>query len=129
MPREIIQPPETWDPRPRFAQVTRVGNQIYISGQTSVDTDGNVVGRGDIRVQAKQVFRNLEKSLSAAGATFDHVVKLNVYSTDLDAHLPAIRELREAYFPREPVASTTLQVARLVHPDWLLEIEAVAVLD
>ena len=62
------------------------------------------------------------------GADFDHVVKLNIYSTDLDAHREVVTRLRREYF-REPVASTTVQISRLVHPDWLLEIEAIAVLD
>jgi enamine deaminase RidA (YjgF/YER057c/UK114 family) len=129
MPRVIIQPEGVWDPRPRFAQVVRIGNQVYVAGQTAVDERGNVVGKGDIDAQARQVFRNLQKCLEAAGANFDQVVKLNIYSTDLDAHLPALTKTRREFFPREPVASTTIQVPRLVHPDWLLEIEAVAVLE
>lgn len=129
MPRVVIQPEGVWDPRPRFAQVVRIGNQVYVAGQTAVDERGNVVGKGDIDAQARQVFRNLQKCLEAAGANFDQVVKLNIYSTDLDAHLPALTKTRREFFPREPVASTTLQVPRLVHPDWLLEIEAVAVLE
>ena len=129
MPRVIIQPEGVWDPRPRFAQVVRIGNQVYVAGQTAVDESGNVVGKGDIDAQARQVFRNLQKCLEAAGANFDQVVKLNIYSTDLDAHLPALTKTRREFFPREPVASTTIQVPRLVHPDWLLEIEAVAVLE
>jgi enamine deaminase RidA (YjgF/YER057c/UK114 family) len=128
MPRTIIQPKGIWDPRPRFAQVVLAGRQVYIAGQTSVDEDGNLVGRGAIEIQARQIFLNLQKCLEAAGADFDDVVKLNIYSTDLDAHRAVITRLRGEYF-REPVASTTVQVSRLVHPDWLLEIEAIAVLD
>jgi enamine deaminase RidA (YjgF/YER057c/UK114 family) len=128
MPRTIIQPKGIWDPRPRFAQVVLAGRQVYIAGQTSVDEEGKLVGRGEIEVQVRQVFRNLRKCLEAAGADFDHVVKLNIYSTDLDAHREVIARLRGEYF-RDPVASTTVQVSRLVHPDWLVEIEAVAVLD
>jgi enamine deaminase RidA (YjgF/YER057c/UK114 family) len=129
MPRVIIQPEGVWDPRPRFAQVVRIGNHVYVAGQTAVDERGNVVGKGNIDAQARQVFRNLQKCLEAAGANFDQVVKLNIYSTDLDAHLPALTKTRREFFAREPVASTTIQVPRLVHPDWLLEIEAVAVLE
>jgi enamine deaminase RidA (YjgF/YER057c/UK114 family) len=129
MPREIIQPKEIWDPRPRFAQVVKIGNQLYVAGQTAVDDSGNVVGRGDIEIQTRQIFRNLQKCLSAAGAGFDQVVKLNIYSTDLDAHLPTLTKIRREYFPKEPVASTTVQVPRLVHPEWLLEIEAIAFLE
>lgn len=129
MPRKVIQPKGLWDPRPRFAQVVKIGNQIYIAGQTAADENGNPVGKGDIETQTRQVFKNLQRCLEAAGATFDQVVKLNIYSTDLDAHLGTVAKLRKEYFPKEPVASTTVQVPRLVHPDWLLEIEAIAVLD
>ena len=129
MPREVIQPEGLWDPRPRFAQVLKIGKQVYIAGQTAVDEKGNGVGKGDIEAQARQVFRNLQKCLQAVGAEFDQVVKLNIYSTDLDAHLGVITKFRKEYFPKEPVASTTVQVPRLVHPDWLLEIEAIAVLE
>jgi len=129
MPREIIQPKGVWDPRPRFAQVTKIGNQVYVSGQTAMDEKGNVIGKGDIEAQTRQVFENLQKCLEAAGAGFDQVVKLNIFSTNLDTHLATIANFRKKYFPREPVASTTVQIPRLVHPDWLLEIEAVAILE
>ncbi len=129
MPRKVIQPKGIWDPRPRFAQVVQSGNQVYIAGQTAMDETGQVVGEGDIEAQTRQVFQNLQKCLEAAGAKFDQVIKLNIYSTDLDAHLGAITKVRREYFPQEPAASTTVQVSRLVHPDWLVEIEAVAVLD
>ena len=129
MSKTIIQPGGLWDPRPRFAQVTKAGNHIYIAGQTAVDADGKVVGRGDIEAQCRQVFKNLEKCLFAAGATFDQVVKINVYSTDLDAHRGAISKIRQEYFSSGPVSSTTVQVSRLVDPDWLVEIEAIAILE
>ncbi len=129
MPRKVIQPKGLWDPQPRFAQVVQSGSLVYIAGQTSVDESGNVVGKGNIEAQTRQVFQNLQKCLEAVGARFDQVIKLNIYSTDLDAHLGAITKIRREYFPKEPVASTTVQVPRLVHPDWLVEIEAVAALD
>ena len=129
MPREVLQPKGLWDPRPQFAQVVKVGTQVYIAGQTAMDGNGNVVGKGDIEAQTRQVFKNIQKCLEAVGAGFDQVVKLNIYSTDLDAHLGVITKIRREYFPKEPVASTTVQLPRLVHPDWLIEIEAIAVLD
>ncbi len=124
--KEIIQPEGVWDPRPRFAQVARSGNEIYVAGQVSVDENGDTVGADDIEAQTRQVFENLRRCLAAAGAGFDDVVKLNVYSTDLDAHLPTIGALRAKHFS-EAVPSTTVQVARLVRPEWLVEIEALAV--
>ncbi len=144
MPREVIQPEDVWDARDpeghsagtglkngngRFAQVVKIGNTVYVAGQTPVDADGRLMGKGDIKVQARQVFENIKKCLEASGCTFDHVVKLNVYSTDIDAHLGPLAEIRNDYFPDEPIANTCVQVQRLVHPDWLLEIEAVAVLE
>ena len=129
MPREIIQPDGIWDPRPRFAQVSRHGNTVYVAGQTPVNAEGNVVGRGDIEAQARQVFENIRKCLDSAGATFDNMVKINIYSTDIDNHITPISKVRSDYFPADPVPSTYVQVPRLVHRDWLLEIEAVAMLD
>ena len=129
MPKTIIQPEGLWDPRPRFAQVTKIGNKVYIAGQTAVDSDGNVVGKGDIEAQCRQVFKNLERCLLSAGATFDHVVKINVYSTDLEAHRGIISKIRQEYFSSGPISSTTVQVSGLVDPDWLVEIEAIAFLE
>jgi len=129
MAREIIQPKGVPDPRPRFAQVVKHGKLIYVAGQTSVDANGKLVGKGDIGAQTRQVFQNIKHCLDAAGATFDQVIKINVYSTDLDAHMGVIARLRQEYFSKGPVASTTVQVSRLVDPDWLVEIEAIAVLD
>ncbi len=125
--QEIIQPKGLWDPRPKFGQVLRTGNQVFIAGQSSVDEHGNTVGVGDPEVQARQVFENLEKALASVGAGFDHVVKLTVYCTDVDAILLSIEEHKYKRFS-QPVPSTTVQVARLVRPDWLLEIDATVVL-
>ncbi|MDP6482771.1 MAG: RidA family protein, partial [Nitrospinota bacterium] len=109
--------------------VVKIGDTVYVAGQTPVDAHGQLVGKGDIEVQARQVFENIGKCLEAAGCAYEHVVKLNIYSTDIDAHLGPVAQIRNDYFPHEPVANTCVQVQRLVHPDWLLEIEAVAVLD
>ncbi len=128
MPREIIKPEGIWDPSPRFSQVSRHGNTVYVAGQTSVDADGNVVGKGDIEAQARQVFENIKKCLASVGATFANVVKINIYSTDIDNDITPVSKVRSDYFDA-PVPSTYVQVPRLVHPDWLLEIEAVAMLD
>ena len=125
--RQMIQPGGLWDPRPKFSQVVKFGGQFFIAGQTAVDENGDTVGVGDIEAQTRQVFKNLEKALAAVGATFDHIVSLTVYSTDLDAHLPTIGAYRSKYFS-EPVPSTTVQISRLVRPEWLLEIEAAGIL-
>jgi enamine deaminase RidA (YjgF/YER057c/UK114 family) len=94
-----------------------------------MDASGNLVGKGDIDAQTRQVFENIRRCLEASGATFDHVVKINVYSTDVANHAGAIRKVRREYFTTEAVPSTTVQIPCLVHPDCLVEIEAIAILD
>lgn len=120
---EIIQPEGLWDPRPRYAQVLRSGKHAWIAGQVSVDENGDTVGEGDIEAQTRQVFQNLSRALASIGGGFDDVVKLHVYSTEIDAHYSTIAAFRSTHFSA-PVPSTALQVSRLVKPEWLLEIEA-----
>ncbi len=100
---------------------------IYISGQIAYDKDGKLVGAGDMQAQAEQVFKNLEAALTAAGAKFSDVVKMNSYITDM-SRIQAVRDVRARYFKDSLPASTFVQVAGLVRPDLLLEIEVVAVL-
>ncbi|MFD7710664.1 RidA family protein [Streptomyces sp. NPDC059785] len=108
--------------------VTGTGRLVALSGQVAVDERGGLVGPGDPAAQARQVFENLRRCLTAAGATFDDVVKLTYYVTDV-AHLPAVRLARDAYVDtRRPPASTAVQVAALFRPELLLEVEAFAVI-
>jgi enamine deaminase RidA (YjgF/YER057c/UK114 family) len=126
--RELIQPEGVWDPRPKFVPVAKAGNHVYVAGQPPVDAEGNTIGEGDIDAQVRQVFENLDACLRAAGATFEDVVMLTVFSTDLPSHMATIGKYRAEYFG-EPVPSSTVQVAGLVRPEWLVEIEAVAVVE
>lgn len=105
------------------------GRTVYVSGQVSTDERGEVVGKGDLRAQLEQAFRNLQACLAAAGATFEDVVKSNLYVVGLrPEHVPVIREVRARYFNQQsPPASTLVGVEALVGPDWLVEIEVVAV--
>lgn len=107
----------------------RGGRTIYISGQVSVNERGEVVGRGDLRAQTEQTFRNLELALQAVGATFRDVVKTNLYVVGLKPEqVPIIREIRSRYVSADhPPVSTLVGIEALVGPDWLIEIEAVAV--
>ncbi|WP_327233605.1 RidA family protein [Streptomyces sp. NBC_01317] len=103
------------------------GRFVAISGQCAFDEDGGIVGVNDPAAQARQVFENLRRCLAAADATFDDVVKLTFFVTDV-AHLPAIREARDAVIdPKRPPASSAFQVAALIRPELLVEIEAFAV--
>ncbi len=108
--------------------VVPAGTFIYISGQIALDSAGNVVGKGDFPAQVEQVFRNLKAALEAAGASFQDVFKMNSYFLDLN-NLAADREVRNRYVNvQNPPASTAVEVSRLVHPDFLIEIEVIAVL-
>ncbi|MEU6367339.1 RidA family protein [Streptomyces sp. NPDC046931] len=124
-----IPAPDGVAPASAYAHVVLgTGRFVAISGQLALDEDGGLVGEGDPAAQARQVFENLRRCLAAAGATFDDVVKLTYFVTDM-AHLPAIRAARAAHIPGDRLpASSAVQVAALVGPEFLLEIEAFAVL-
>ncbi|MFD5519176.1 RidA family protein [Streptomyces sp. NPDC127066] len=107
--------------------VTGTGRFVAVSGQVPLDEDGDLVGEGDAEAQARQVFENLRRCLAAAGAGFDDVVKLTFFVTDM-AHMPAIRAARAAHIPAERLpAASAVQVAALIRPEFLMEIEAYAV--
>jgi enamine deaminase RidA (YjgF/YER057c/UK114 family) len=108
----------------------RAGRTVYISGQIALDASGNLVGKGDLRAQTQQVFENLKIALAAAGATFNDVIKINTYCADSvdDTGIALILEIRSRYLNQQtPPASTFVIVRRLVRPEWLIEVEAVAV--
>ena len=105
----------------------RSGRTIYVAGQVAFDASGALVGAGDFRAQTEKVFENLATALAAAGATFDDVVKLNCYATDL-SDLAAFREVRDRYVASgRPPASTFVKVAGLVRPELLVEVDCVAI--
>jgi len=106
-------------------EVTGAVKTVYVAGQIAMDKDGNVVGAGDMKAQAEQVFKNLEAALSAAGAKFTDVVKMNMYATDL-ANIQAVRDVRSRYLGETVPASTLVQVVRLARPELMLEVEVVA---
>ncbi|MFE2519975.1 RidA family protein [Streptomyces mirabilis] len=107
--------------------VLGTGRFVAVSGQLALDEDGKLVGAGDAAAQAHQVFENLRRCLAAAGATFDDVVKLTFFVTDM-AHMPAVRAARDAHIPADRLpAASAVQVAALVRPEFLMEIEAYAV--
>jgi enamine deaminase RidA (YjgF/YER057c/UK114 family) len=123
----VRNPPGLFPPT-GYSQVAEVrgGRLVFVAGQVAMDATGSLVGAGDYRAQAEQVFRNLETALRSAGATFRDVVKLNYYLLDV-AHLPEVREVRDRFVDAQrPPTSTAVQVARLFRPEFLLEVDAVA---
>ncbi|MBV9615537.1 MAG: RidA family protein [Ktedonobacteraceae bacterium] len=124
---QFINPPGLFTP-PGFTHVVELtgGRTIFISGQIAVDQSFQIVGKGDFRAQAQQVFENLKMALEAVGADFTCVVKLTIYLVDM-THLPLLREVRDRYVNMQrPPASTAVEVRKLALDDLLLEIEAVA---
>ena len=120
-------PPTLSKPTGHTHVVETVGavKTVYISGQIAYDAAGNVVGAGDMRAQAEQVFKNLDAALKAAGATFADVVKMNSYITDM-SKAQAVRDVRSQYFGEAVPASTFVEVKGLVRPELMLEIEVIA---
>ena len=123
---QFTNPPGLFSPS-GFTHVVEVtgGRTIYISGQIAVDKSFQVVGKDDFPTQAEQVFENLKVALTAVGADFTHVVKLNIYLLDV-AHLSILREVRNRYINTDhPPASTVVEVRKLALDGLLLEIEAI----
>lgn len=126
MARQVVNSPKVSRPAV-YSQAMRAGDLLFIAGQTAVDAQGNIVGIGDPAAQARQVFENITALLEAAGAGWQNVVKINSYVTDM-RYSDAVREVRQRYIKDPPPASTSVQVVALARPQFLLEVEAIAVL-
>ena len=129
-PRKQAQNPDGVAPplKSYYSNAVRVeaGPLLFIAGQVAVAPDGTIVGPGDLRAQAEQVLQNIGVILAANGADFDDVVKVLVYVTDIRA-FDEITDIRLKYFPQDGPASAIIEVPALAHPDFMIEIEAVAV--
>jgi 2-iminobutanoate/2-iminopropanoate deaminase len=115
-----------------YSQVGEVtgGKLVYIAGQVALDASGNLVGKDDFRAQVEQVFKNLNLAVQATGGSFHDVIKLNYYCADSvdPAAIAQVREIRDKYVNTQaPPTSTLVVVRRLVRSEWLIEVEAVAV--
>ena len=123
--------PETMPKSVGYSQVAAVtsGTIVFVAGQVALNKAGEIVGKEDFHAQVQQVFENLKAAVEAAGGNFGDVIKLNSYFLDL-APLPEFREVRDKYINvKNPPASTAVQVPKLFRPEFLVEIEAVAVLE
>ena len=108
--------------------VTGAVKTVYVGGQDAVDASGAVVGKGNLRAQAEQVLKNVQTALAAAGAGLEHVVKWNVYIVQGQPLQEGFDVFRRVWGDRpNPPAITGMFVAGLAHPDWLCEIDAIAV--
>ena len=129
MPKHPVASPEVYTPG-TYSQafVVTGGRTIYVSGMTSRDKNGNVVGEGDMKKQTTLVFENMKAVLQAAGANMSDVVKINVFLTDI-SQIASFREVREQFFKQPMPASTVVATSALGDQRLLLEVEAIAVVD
>jgi enamine deaminase RidA (YjgF/YER057c/UK114 family) len=124
--------PPTMEKPPGYSHIVEIKGDariVFFAGQLGVDTTGAFAGApGDFRAQAVQAFENLKKALDAAGAGFEHLVKINNYLVEIERNMATFREVRDRYLVKPPPASTTIGVPALARPGGLFEIEAVAAL-
>jgi reactive intermediate/imine deaminase len=128
MMKKVITPKNLHRPF-GYAHAIQIDNTIYISGQIPLDQEMNVVGKSDIAAQTELVYENLKKVIEDAGGTMTNIVMLNIYCTDIEAFDKKTRHLRKKYFGDYYPAITAVEVKRLYRPDFMIEIEAIAVLN
>jgi 2-iminobutanoate/2-iminopropanoate deaminase len=117
-------------PSGHFSQATVIearGKLVFISGMTSRRADGTIAGIGDIEVQTRQVCENLKAAVEAAGGTMDDIVRVDVYVRNME-HFDQIHKVRREYFKAPAPASTMVEICKMTSPDYLIEINAIAVL-
>ncbi|MEO8937964.1 MAG: RidA family protein [Burkholderiaceae bacterium] len=110
-----------------LSQAVRAGNTVYLRGQVGTDFDGNLVGLGDPRAQAEQAMKNVTQLLEEAGSDLSHVVKTTTYLTDVRWREPVYQEVGKCLKGVFPI-STGLVVTALGQPQWLMEIDVIAVI-
>lgn len=129
MPKHEISIDTLRKPIGNFSQATVVeakGRLVFVSGMTARRPDGSIAGVGDITVQTQQVCENIKAAVEAAGGTLDHVCRVDVYVRNME-HFEAIHAVRRKYFKPPLPASTMVEVTKMVSPDYLIEINAIAV--
>ena len=110
-----------------YSHALKVGNLLFLAGQVGQDAEGNLVGEGDMAAQTRQALKNITALLEAAGATWDNVVKLNNFITDM-SQLSAVTRVRKEFIKEPYPVSTIVEVKSLARPEFLVEIEAIAAL-
>src|SRR6267154_5244731 len=130
MPKQKITSEKLRQPNGHFAQATMIeakGRLVFISGMTSRKADGSIAGIGDVEAQTRQVCENLKAAVEEAGGTLDHVCRVDVYVRNME-HFDLIHKVRREYFHAPAPASTMVEVCKMTSPEYLIEINAIAVL-
>jgi 2-iminobutanoate/2-iminopropanoate deaminase len=130
MPKTQVSTTELQTPNGVFSQATTIeatGRLVFVSGMTARRPDGSIAGVGDIREQTRQVCENVRAAVLAAGGTLADVCRVDVYVRNME-DFAKIHEIRAQYFVEPLPASTMVEVSKLADPDYLIEINAIAVI-
>jgi len=130
MPKTQISSPKLRQPSGVFSHATTIeakGRLVFISGMTARRPDGGIAGVGDISEQTRQVCENIKAAVEAAGGSMDDICRVDVYVRNME-HFDAIHKVRGQYFKPPLPASTMVEVTKMTSPDYLIEINAIAVL-
>ncbi len=130
MPKEQINTDKLREPSGVFSQATTIeasGKIIFVSGMTARRPDGSIAGIGDITAQTRQVIENIKSAVEEAGGTLDDVCRVDVYVRNME-HFDEIHAVRREYFKPPLPASTMVEITKMTSPDYLIEINAIAVL-
>jgi 2-iminobutanoate/2-iminopropanoate deaminase len=128
MSKEQLRTDKVREPAGHFSQAIAIeakGRLVFISGMTARRPDGSIAGIGDIEAQTRQVCENIKSAVEAAGGTLDDVCRVDVYVRNIE-HFDKIHKVRREYFKPPAPASTMVEVAKMVSPEYLIEISAIA---
>ena len=130
MPKKQISSDKIAKPNGHFSQATMIearGRLVFISGMTSRRPDGTIAGIGDIEAQTHQVCQNVKAAVETAGGTMDDICRVDVYVRNME-HFEKIHKVRREYFKQPAPASTMVEITKMTSPEYLIEINAIAVI-